>query len=99
MSTNYYLHCTDFTESVHIGKAAGSMWTTDASEHRFGGRGWADTAGLIAYLHALGSPWRTLRDFSKPWVADEYGSVITVRTAAKMISKMGTQRAVDYEFS
>jgi len=101
VSTNYYLHCTDFPESVHIGKAAGALWTTDASRYRYsnGAEGWAGTAGLVAYLKALGRPWGTLRDYSKPWVADEYGCVISVRTAAKMIGRMGTQSAVDYEFS
>ena len=84
MSTSYYLHSTDFPESVHIGVSAGDHWATDCSLIRNDDRPkWTITAELIAYLRDL-EVRRSKYQFP-PWIADEYGKTFTPDEAARMI--------------
>jgi hypothetical protein len=100
VSTNYYLHSTDFPESVHIGASAGYAWTTDTSIGRTipaegQPRGWTSTPALLVYLEALS--WRELR--FPAWVADEYGRVCTTAEATAIIRSHREHRELDHEFS
>ena len=96
MSTNYYLHSTDFPESAHIGATAGEAWTTDASLFAQGdARGWRDTAGLLACLEAHGN--RAFR--FTPWVADEYGRTWSPREAAALIRAHEAHHELDVAFT
>jgi hypothetical protein len=97
MSTNYYLHSTDFAESVHIGASAGTRWTTDTSLTATSPRGpsWATTTELLAYL-----AMQEKREQPHPsWVADEYRRVFTPMEAADLILAHDAWRELDRAFS
>lgn len=96
MSTNFYLHSTDFPESVHIGASSGAVWTTDTSLARQGDAlGWRTTAGLVACLKVQGS--RGSRFPS--WVADEYGRTFAPWEAVVIIMTHGVHRELDVAFT
>ncbi len=97
MSASYYLHCTDFPESVHIGASAGDRWTTDTSTTATypGSPGWVTTGDLIAYLDALS----VSEAGYAPWVADEYGRVHPPAEAAEIIRSHAEHREFDRAFS
>lgn len=76
VSVNYYLHCQEDPESLHLGKSAGEHWTTDASPMR----PWKDTSSMLAYLRMLAS------DMATGWVADETNEILTFAGAAEIIS-------------
>jgi hypothetical protein len=82
VSASYYLHCTDFPESVHIGVSAGSHWATDCSPISDRPE-WTSTPTLIAYLAQLAGRQAEYR--YPPWVADEYGKILTPGETAALI--------------
>lgn len=96
MSTSYYLHCTDFPESVHIGISAGNRWATDCGLTRDDGRP-EITAELIAYLGELDA--RQSRCQFPSWVADEYGKILTPAKAAEMIITHAVHRDYGHRLS
>lgn len=81
MSTNYYLHDTRFTESVHIGKRYGAGegklgWITDASSEL-----WNSTDELVELL------LQAVDKSPGGWVSDEYGRCVTPETMAEEICR------------
>jgi hypothetical protein len=96
VSISYYLHSTDFPESVHLGNSSGDRWTSRVSSTAGpADHPWRTTPELFDYLTAQGQ-----REHKHPpWVADEYGRIYSPADMAEFIRRHGEHRELGHAFS